>query len=59
MNTNFNIPENLTEEQIECLEAMADYIIGEGEEAGASQRKISVVIAKEQKKYLDSIRNEN
>lgn len=50
-----HIPDNLTPEQYVKLEEIADRIIGQGEEAGASESKIRSAVAEAQKRYIKRI----
>ncbi|MBD5357365.1 MAG: hypothetical protein HDR88_10230 [Bacteroides sp.] len=53
---NFNhIPNNLTAEQYAELDRIADRIIGEGEDTGASESRIRAAIAEAQKRYIKRI----
>lgn len=53
---NFNhIPNNLTAEQYAELGRIADRIIGEGEDAGASESRIRAAVAEAQKRYIKRI----
>ena len=48
-----NLPEWLTEAQIEDLENIADRLIGQGEEAGASENAINKAIRDAQLSYIN------
>lgn len=50
-----HIPDNLTPEQYAKLDEIADRIIGQGEEAGASENKINSAIVEAQKSYIKRI----
>lgn len=53
---NYNhIPDNLTPEQYAKLDEIADNILGQGEEAGASESRIKAAIVKAQKYYIKRI----
>lgn len=50
-----HIPDNLTPEQYAKLDEIADRIMGQGEEAGASESKIKSAIVEAQKQYIKRI----